>query len=77
MKDKRSFFVIPTRDKRNHDITTRKQIIHKIESLSKRRFWAADGNGTEHFAHQDSGFWKIFKLIVSTSEKKCGNEKAS
>ena len=29
--------------------------------------------GSEHFARQDSGVSQIFKLIVSTSEKKVNN----
>ena len=29
--------------------------------------------GSEHFARQDSGVSQIFKLMVSTSEKKLNN----
>ena len=29
--------------------------------------------GSEHFARQDSGLFQIFKLIVSTSEKRLNN----
>ena len=44
-----------------------------LESLSKRRFWATGGTGSEHLARQDSGPSQIFKLIVCTSEKKLNN----
>ena len=35
--------------------------------------WATDGTGSEHFAAQDLGLSQIFKLIVSTSEKRLKN----
>ena len=42
---------------------------HIITSLSR------DGNRSEHYVRQDSGLPQIFKLIVSTSEKRINNIK--
>ena len=47
-----------------------------LESISKRLvFEPRTETGTEHFARLDSGPVRIFKLIVSTTEKMLNNIK--
>ena len=52
---------------------TKAKLSYTYIGLSMQRFWATDANRSEHFARQFSRVSQIFKLMVSTSEKKLNN----